>query len=280
MAKDHEVSPTDKSSGLLPCPFCGGAAFLHWSSDQEVVNARCLNWGKRDGCLGAGANCYEEDRARAAWNRRVVTPSAERATNGRVAWLIECPSFPLRYYQSGRRRGLDTLNGEFIVDPWQADQFSAKDGAETFVMALKTTPRFAEYEMRAVCHEFTANSSARPRYSNPLKVLTSEWRTDRNENEVTCHSRMVDGVLCRWWGDDMPPGVAKIDAAASAKRAREGYVEVPVSLTMSRAVAEVVNRIVDKPKSRLLADEIDVLLGFCVLHAAFVTLSQPEGTAK
>lgn len=54
---------------------------------------------------------------------------------------------------------------------------------------------------------------------NFLRNETSEWQTDRAENAVTCHSRVVDGVLCRWWGDDTPPGVAKIDTAAMAPTA-------------------------------------------------------------
>jgi hypothetical protein len=68
-------------------------------------------------------------------------------------------------------------------------------------------------------HGRVAQSAVERRYANPFKVLTSEWQTDRGENQVTCHSRMVDGVLCRWWGDDEPPGTAKIDAAASAQSA-------------------------------------------------------------
>lgn len=48
-----------------------------------------------------------------------------------------------------------------------------------------------------------------------LKDETTEWQTDKADGQVTCHSRMVDGVLCRWWGDGPPPkGVIAIDAAA------------------------------------------------------------------
>lgn len=53
--------------------------------------------------------------------------------------------------------------------------------------------------------------------ANLLKpITTAEWQTDVNDNQVTCHSRMVEGVLCRWWGDDVAPlGVAIIDNALS-----------------------------------------------------------------
>lgn len=58
----------------------------------------------------------------------------------------------------------------------------------------------------------------RPR-ENILREVSSEWDTTMNTNEVTCHSRMIEGVLCRWWGDGpTPKGVAVIDAAATEER--------------------------------------------------------------
>lgn len=49
-----------------------------------------------------------------------------------------------------------------------------------------------------------------------LKDVTTEWVADENAGTVKTHSRMVDGVLCRWWGaGPAPAGVAKIDQAAS-----------------------------------------------------------------
>lgn len=46
---------------------------------------------------------------------------------------------------------------------------------------------------------------------------TTQWSVTTESNgyeEVTCHSRVVDGVLCRWWGDGPEPkGVATIDKA-------------------------------------------------------------------
>lgn len=52
---------------------------------------------------------------------------------------------------------------------------------------------------------------------NVLREVSSEWHTDINDNAVTCHSRMIEGVLCRWWGDGpTPKGVAMIDAAQAA----------------------------------------------------------------
>ena len=53
---------------------------------------------------------------------------------------------------------------------------------------------------------------------NILRNVSSEWRTTMADNQVTCHDRMVEGVLCRWWGDGpTPPGVAVIDNALLAK---------------------------------------------------------------
>ena len=50
--------------------------------------------------------------------------------------------------------------------------------------------------------------------ANVLKTVTSEWDHTHNPGEVACHSRMVGGVLCRWWGNETPPGVALINEAA------------------------------------------------------------------
>jgi hypothetical protein len=50
-------------------------------------------------------------------------------------------------------------------------------------------------------------------HANVLKTVSSEWEHTENLGEVPCHSRMIEGVLCRWWGRDTPPGVAMIDHA-------------------------------------------------------------------
>ena len=50
--------------------------------------------------------------------------------------------------------------------------------------------------------------------TNVLKNVNSDWEHTDLSGEVKCHSRMVEGVLCRWWGDSIPPGVVAIDAAA------------------------------------------------------------------
>ncbi len=43
------------------------------------------------------------------------------------------------------------------------------------------------------------------------------WEREAGPGLVTCNSRVVGGVLCRWWGDGaVPDGVALIDAAASS----------------------------------------------------------------
>ena len=53
---------------------------------------------------------------------------------------------------------------------------------------------------------------------NFLKDVDSEWDVTHGENEVTCHSRMVGGVLCRWWGDGSDPsGVRFINEAIERK---------------------------------------------------------------
>lgn len=54
----------------------------------------------------------------------------------------------------------------------------------------------------------------RPVHANVLQEVSSEWETTKNAGEVTCHSRMIEGVLCRWWGDGpAPAGVDTIDRA-------------------------------------------------------------------
>lgn len=48
---------------------------------------------------------------------------------------------------------------------------------------------------------------------NILKTVSSEWEHSSADGEVSCHSKMLEGVLCRWWGSDEPLGVALIDKA-------------------------------------------------------------------
>ena len=53
-------------------------------------------------------------------------------------------------------------------------------------------------------------------HPNVLKNVSSEWDHEKNDNCVMTHHKMVEGVLCRWWGDGPEPkGVAIIDAAIS-----------------------------------------------------------------
>lgn len=52
-----------------------------------------------------------------------------------------------------------------------------------------------------------------------LEPDTNGWTVDTTETEgrqiVTCHTRVIGGVLCRWWGDGpQPTGVEILDAAA------------------------------------------------------------------
>lgn len=87
--------------------------------------------------------------------------------------------------------------------------------------------RVAEHEAPS-SGEPPAQSSAAP--ANVLRNVSSEWKTEKNDAAVTVHHRMVDGVLCRWWGDGpTPPGVAKIDAACSAAPAQPSAAE-PVAM--------------------------------------------------
>lgn len=49
------------------------------------------------------------------------------------------------------------------------------------------------------------------------------WHVFANPPAATIHTRLVGGVLCRWWGDGpVPPGVALIDAAARPAVVSEG----------------------------------------------------------
>ena len=42
-------------------------------------------------------------------------------------------------------------------------------------------------------------------------ISDGAWHTESSEGIVTCHSRVIGGVLCRWWGDIAPAGVAMLD---------------------------------------------------------------------
>ena len=63
---------------------------------------------------------------------------------------------------------------------------------------------------------------------NILKIVTSEWQHDIEPGKVDCHSRMIGGVLFRWWGKQIPPGVARIDKAAEPEEPR-GDGQVPIA---------------------------------------------------
>lgn len=44
---------------------------------------------------------------------------------------------------------------------------------------------------------------------------------DGQPRVVTCHSKIIGGVLCRWWGDGpQPEGVAMLDSLASGETER------------------------------------------------------------
>lgn len=44
------------------------------------------------------------------------------------------------------------------------------------------------------------------------------WIAERDPGTVPCHSRVIGGVLCRWWGDTPPPGVARLDTLETPER--------------------------------------------------------------
>lgn len=93
--------------------------------------------------------------------------------------------------------------------------------------------RAIEERLRAVIDELAdlsspVETSARPLTPNILKHVTSEWATEKNDMAVTVHHRMVEGVLCRWWGDGpVPDGVALIDRAASSVKATAPLTDIP-----------------------------------------------------
>jgi len=87
-------------------------------------------------------------------------------------------------------------------------------------------------------------------HPNILKDVDSEWDTEKSDNIVTCHYRMIGGVLCRWWGDGPEPsGVKKIDAALSS-----APVDAPV-----QAGAGVVDF---KKAEQTLCDAVQLLTGW------------------
>lgn len=64
---------TAAAQDILPCPFCGGEAYVNYSHSGEIFGVRCKKWIGSAGsleCLGAGAYAKNEAVAIAAWNRR------------------------------------------------------------------------------------------------------------------------------------------------------------------------------------------------------------------
>jgi len=83
---------------------------------------------------------------------------------------------------------------------------------ELYMMAAHISPE--PYNVWAGVRRLLDPASTR-QSPNILKHVTSEWTKEPNDDAVTCHHRMIEGVLCRWWGDGpTPDGVAIIDKAA------------------------------------------------------------------
>lgn len=40
-----------------------------------------------------------------------------------------------------------------------------------------------------------------------------KWQTETGDDQVTCHSLVIGGVLCRWWGEVEPEGARLLSAA-------------------------------------------------------------------
>jgi hypothetical protein len=53
------------------------------------------------------------------------------------------------------------------------------------------------------------------------------WETDRQDGQVTEHSMVIGGVLCRWWGEQEPPG-AQILARLLPTTPREHWRDLGV----------------------------------------------------
>jgi hypothetical protein len=62
---------------------------------------------------------------------------------------------------------------------------------------------------------------------NILKEVTTEWVTEREAGKITCHTRMIGGVLCRWWGDGPPPpGARALTDLGEMERFRAALQEI------------------------------------------------------
>lgn len=73
------------------------------------------------------------------------------------------------------------------------------------------------------------------------RSTTTRWDTFKNPPAETIHSRMVGGVLCRWWGDGPEPaGVALIDATTELAADLEGQHAKNVLLAASLRQADEV----------------------------------------
>jgi hypothetical protein len=110
----------------------------------------------------------------------------------------------------------DTLGGvESEREDW--------DGALALLAECSNAPYIpvqAKQKIDAFLGRITreAQSSARrSNFSDPH--LNRGWETDTSENGAKCHSIVIGGILCRWWGDEEPPGVSLLNAAASATQA-------------------------------------------------------------
>lgn len=83
------MSQSEEMKELLPCPFCGGEAYVNYSDRGELFGVRCNHWKGNGGssvCMGAGAYADSKAGAITAWNTR-ATPSQPTQGVGSPGWL-------------------------------------------------------------------------------------------------------------------------------------------------------------------------------------------------
>lgn len=81
------MSGMDRLTELLPCPFCGGEAYL---SDAEAGTGGLSNRARNPRCWQCGVDlgyCDTAVEAAAAWNRRASQAAPAPSDGLREAWI-------------------------------------------------------------------------------------------------------------------------------------------------------------------------------------------------